>query len=549
MPRQAVWVMIPARGGSRGVPRKNVRLLGGLPLLCHSIRSVLRIVSPKNVIVITDDDEIAAIADAEGVGVLREQETTGRATLDDVSLKVAEELLARGASPSDVFLTVQPTCPFIKPERVTEAMAAFEAGAGCVITVSDDRHLGWRLGSNGTPVPDYAARVNRQLLPPQFRESGAIIGCRLQDLLERKTRIVEPIRLIEVEKEEALDIDSFADWAVAEHFVSRRKVVIRADAAPQLGMGHVYRAVAIAQEFARHSVTLATDRSLELGVRLLSRFPFDLLEVDGEAGFLCELDRLEPDLVILDQLNTSEHYVCEVKKRARAVVTFEDLGPGAIVADLVVSDLYENPDVPAERQLTGVENAILAPQFESLPVPTAFRPSVETVLVVFGGTDPSCLTERTLEALALAKFGGRVLVVAGPGLQRGLDLDAYGLKGEVLRDVGYMPSLMRQADLAVSSAGRTITELISCAVPVLCMCQNDKELTHTHASARFGVINLGLGALIGVETLAAHVSRLIESTELRSILRQRAIRETAGRSNQAIIRRMIERLNFEKAPR
>lgn len=533
------WIMIPARGGSRGVPRKNVRLLAGMPLISHVLRTVVAAVPPDHVIVITDDDEIDAIGRTEGVRIVRESTTTGLATLDEVALKVAMELEELGATGRDIFLTVQPTCPFLKAERIQEAVEAFAAGAGSVITVVDDRHLGWRLDGTGKPVPDYKARVNRQQLEPHYRESGAIIGCRLGDLLRCRTRIVDPVRLIEVGTDEALDIDTFADWAVAEYYASRRQIVIRADAGPLLGMGHAYRAVAIAQELARHSVTIATDSAQPLGPILFSRYPFGYTEVDGNEGFVELVRRSRPDLVILDQLDTTADYVNAIKACAGRVVTFEDLGDGASVADLVVSDLYPNLNVPVERQLTGIANAILAPEFETVAHKPSIRAEVERVLVLFGGTDPSRLTEKALEALAASGFQGSVTVVLGPGAGRTLALESFGLRGEILSDVRYMPGVMAGADLAISSAGRTVTELVSLGVPVLCLCQNEKELTHTHASARFGVINLGLGPLVDRDTLAAHIRHLLRSEELRRTLHVRALHETADRSNAAIIRRIM----------
>jgi spore coat polysaccharide biosynthesis predicted glycosyltransferase SpsG len=103
---------------------------------------------------------------------------------------------------------------------------------------------------------------------------------------------------------------------------------------------------------------------------------------------------------------------------------------------------------------------------------------------------------------------------------------------------------MGKADLAISSAGRTVTELISLGVPVLCLCQNEKELTHTHASARFGVINLGLGFLVDPSTIAAHIRRLIDSVELRRTLRERALHESADRTNAAVIGRIMAKLEL-----
>lgn len=538
------WVMIPARGGSRGLPRKNVRLLGNMPLIMHAIRACCEAIPTDRIVVVTDDDEINSIATHAGVRVMREEETTGKATLDDVATKTLPFLKEMGARPEDIFLTVQPTCPFLQSERITQAQALFAEGAASVISVVDDRHLGWRLGDDGTPEPDYTARVNRQMLPPQFRETGAVIGCRIRDLMAHGTRIVQPIRLLEVSKEEAIDIDDFSDWAVAKYYMDRRNVVIRADANRTLGMGHVFRALAVAQELAQYKVTLLTDRAGALAFELLSQSPFDVFEVDGDIGFLDWLEANPADLTILDQLDTEPDYMRAVKARSRNVVTFEDLGPGALEADLVVCDLYKNLDVPEDRQLTGISNAILAPSFETLSEPAPFNDTVSNILLLFGGTDPSCLTEKALTALEKARYSGRCTVVIGPGFGRDLNLETYGLKGEIHQNLKYMPGVMRKADLAVSSAGRTITELTSLGIPVLCLCQNDKELTHTHASARFGVVNLGLGALAEPTTITAHVQHLVDNIALRRTLRTRALHETSGRSNGAIIERMLARLDL-----
>ncbi len=540
-----LWIMIPARGGSQAVPRKNVRLLAGTPLIAYAIRTAMRVCPPGRIIVITDDDEIDAVSTGEGVRVIREEQTTGRATLDEVAMKVLAALDREGiARDDDIFLTIQPTCPFVESKRIQQAMAAFEAGAGSVITVTDDRHLGWRLDQNERPVPDYKARVNRQQLEPRFRESGAIIGCQLADLRTHRTRIVEPIRLMPLDKEEALDIDDFSDWAIAEYVASRRTIVIRADASEALGMGHIYRALAIAQELARHKVKIATDGAKPLGRVLLSQYPFELVEVDGNEGFIEFLRQTPSNLIILDQLDTSLDYMRKVRATADRVVTFEDMGPGATEADLLVSDLYKNLEVPEERQLSGIGNAILAPNFETDVRPAPFRTRAEHILVVFGGTDPARLTEKALEALAGVRFAGTVSVVLGPGIKRRLKLDDFGLSGELHSNVKYMPGIMRKADIAISSAGRTVTELLSFGLPVVCLCQNEKELTHTHASARFGVINLGLGELVDTGTLAAHISRLTQSSELREILRARALHETAGRANAKVIRQIIGRIGW-----
>ncbi|MFM7029915.1 MAG: cytidylyltransferase domain-containing protein [Micrococcales bacterium] len=536
------WIVIPARGGSTGVPRKNVRLLEGEPLIARTIRCALSGTERGRVVVITDDDEIAEISERFGAVVAREAKTTGKATLDEVMVRTIPFLRELGAVDTDILLTMQPTCPFIKPERIQEALKRFADGAGSVITVVDDRHLGWVIDADGNPKPDYAARVNRQQLPPKFKESGAIIGARIDDIVRTGTRIVEPIALVEVPDGESLDIDTFSDWAVAEHLASRKRILIRTDAAKELGMGHVYRSLAVAYSLARHDITIVLSEDKPLGAEFFADYPFQVATVENDLEFLSFARRAKADLVVLDRLDNVAEFVTLLGGFCK-VITFEDLGDGAEVADLLIADLYENPRVPNERQLKGMENAILAPTFETIDRTIAFREQVEEVLVLFGGTDPSNLAPKALRALEAVGFEGRVTLVRGLGSDL-IDPKEYRLRIKVLSNVKNMPAVMEHADLALSSAGRTITELASMGIPTLCLAQNEKELTHTHVQTSNGVLMLGLGKLVSVETLAAHLGELIENNDLRYKLHQRGIESTSRRSNDRIVRRIMKQIGF-----
>jgi hypothetical protein len=537
------FIVIPARGGSAGVPRKNVRLLAGEPLIARTIKTALAATLPGRVVVITDDDEIEEISLFYGAVVTREEKTTGKATLDQVMVRTIPFLRELGATDADVLLTMQPTCPFITSTRVREAMKAFADGAGSVLTVIDDRHLGWRIDEGGNPRPDYAARVNRQQLPPHFRESGAIIGARIGDVSKFETRIVEPISLIELPEGEALDIDTFGDWAIAEHLATRRRILLRTDAARELGMGHAYRTLALAYALARHEITIVLSADKPLGVGFFQEYPFKIETVEDELGFLNLARKTRADLIVLDQLDTHKELVALLGENSK-IVTFEDLGSGAEQADLLVADLYENPNVPAERQLTGVQNSILAPSFESLPRKNKFRDRADDVLLLFGGTDPSNLAIKALESLQSISFKGRVTLVRGLGASL-VDPAKFGnLNLQILSNVKNMPALMAKADIAISSAGRTITELSCIGVPTLCLAQNAKELTHTHTTVNNGVIMLGLGSLVSVETLGAHISKLCDDAELRRTLHERALNATAGRNNTSIVARIMRKIGL-----
>lgn len=543
------WYMVPVRGGSRGLPRKNMRILGDKPLVSHALQSIKQVDAPEQIIVVTDDPELKAIAQNEGCRVIMEpQKTDGKATLDDVCLQSLPEIQDFGAKDEDILLTIQATCPFVKPETIAAAKEKLQKNGGSVITVMDDRHLTWKLDDEGNPTPGYEARVNRQMLPANFRESGAVIGSVIKTIKETKTRINQPIQLVEISNKEGLDIDDFKDWAMAEAFLLSRKILFRADGGKKMGMGHLYRTMTIAHELAKYSPVIATLTNDEsaLGYDFLSQFPYRIEKISSDKDFIALAEKEKPEIIFLDHLATEKSYVEALKATGAKVVTFEDTGEGAKVADLVMSDLYQIIGVDDDKQLYGVKNAFLPSGFHTTKPVTDVSNTVDNILVLFGGSDPLKLTNRTLLGLQNIGYKGKVTVIQGMGQKDNpVRLKDYGLSGEVLFNVSYMAGEMAKADLAFSSAGRTITELMYLGIPTLCICQNERELTHTHASQQYGVHNIGLGSLVDNKTIENNIRFLIESPQFRKNMKARALHAMEGHSNAAVLKRMINHLGIE----
>jgi CMP-N-acetylneuraminic acid synthetase/spore coat polysaccharide biosynthesis predicted glycosyltransferase SpsG len=529
------WILVPARAGSKAIPGKNTRPLAGTPLIRHALETAARVLPPSHVIVSTDS--VACAAASEGLATVMDRPAhlaEDAATLDEVAVDVAHRLLANGAAPTDTLLTVQPTSPFIRPASLREAFQSLEGGAGSVISVRDERHLRWKIGPDG-PEPLFEKRVNRQWLPAEYAETGGIIGSTLGAIVEKGTRVVEPVQLVVLSEEESLDIDTFADWAVAEYQAGRRSIVVRADGSPRLGMGHVYRALALRSALADHDITLVsrTDGEYALGADFLEAAGARVRRIESEEGFFEALAHVQPDITVLDVLDTDEPFVRRVREHAGFVVSIEDLGLGGRLADIIINDLYTDP-YPLANHWYGVEYSILGPQFEELPPSPEPGDTVSSILVTFGGTDPADLTTRALKALQSLGFSGHVAVVLGPGYAHGpVDLAHYGLTGEVHSAVTNLAVLMHDADLAITSAGRTVTELMTQGVPTIALCQNERELMHTHASAPFGVVNLGLGTHVDVETVARHID-LMSAPGLRASMRERMLKAVRHRSNRRI---------------
>jgi len=540
--------MVPVRGGSVGVPRKNAKILGDKPLLCHVLRTIKEVDAAKQIVVVTDDQELKSIAETEGVQVFMEPKTTGKATLDDVCMKTLSFIEELGAKDKDLFLTVQATCPFVKKETIKNAKETLIKNGGGVITVMDDRHLNWTFDEQGEAKPLYTARVNRQQLPPNYRESGAVIGSIISEIKANKTRINKPINLVKISQKEGLDIDEYKDWVVAEYFANTQKFILRADASKKIGMGHVYRTITMVHELAKFTPTIATVKrdGDNLGEEFFSQFPYKLKVFDSDKDFEKYVAEQTPDYLFLDQLSTTKKYIESLKTNAQKIVAFEDFGEGANYADLVVNDLYKLYNVLEEKQLYGVNNSFLPPSFLSISSKEKISKNVDRVLLLFGGADPLSLTTRTLETLQNIQFSGEVIVVKGLGQKdRDYKLSDYGLKGEILENINNIAQVMKQADLAISSAGRTVTELMYLGVPTMVICQNERELTHSHASQSYGVHNIGLGDLVDNETIGNNIKFLIDNNEFRQKMFERASANMRGHSNRAVLKRIFDKLDSD----
>jgi spore coat polysaccharide biosynthesis predicted glycosyltransferase SpsG len=107
-----------------------------------------------------------------------------------------------------------------------------------------------------------------------------------------------------------------------------------------------------------------------------------------------------------------------------------------------------------------------------------------------------------------------------------------------------MAEVMQSADLAISSGGRSVTELMTVGVPTIVMCQNRRELLHTHASMAYGVMNLGLGRFVAGAPLERTLRLVIEDVALRRNMQQLMLNATRERSNHAIIERIERRLGI-----
>lgn len=221
-----ILAIIPARGGSKGIPRKNVRMLGDRPLIVHSIAAALAAPSLQRVIVDTDDMEIAGVARASGAEVpfLRPAElATDTARVIDSTLHLLRWLeVEQGYRPGYVML-LQPTSPLrtaVDIEGAVRLVAEREADAVVsVCPVREHPFLFKTVDVEGRLHPfvrDGRAEGGRQGWPDVFRLNGAIYLVRREVLLEARSWCPEGVLAYPMPVGRSLDIDVPEDWLAAE---------------------------------------------------------------------------------------------------------------------------------------------------------------------------------------------------------------------------------------------------------------------------------------------------------------------------------------------
>jgi len=542
------WCIIPVRGGSTGVPGKNRRNLNGKPLVSYSIENTLKVLDKSKIYMASDDEELIAIGKSYGLNIFHLGPQTGKETLDDVVHLVVEKELSKLAKDDDLVLTIQATCPLLSSDTLNNVIKIAENTNDTVMTVTDSRHLYWEEKGDGID-PHYKNRVNRQELPHFYKETGAVIACKTKQILDHKTRITKNPKVVVTDKQEAIDIDDSYDFKLAELVLRRKKILIKADSSSKIGMGHLYRSATLAYELYQHDLKIVSNNSVDkkLSSSFFESQPYDFTPINSDSDLFDIIHSWCPDLVILDQLDTDEDYVKKIKSSGIKVICFEDMGKGANHADLLISDLYENTELKHDNQLNGFSNSIINQTFEWVEGKQKVSSSVDNILILFGGTDPSSLGQLTLSALKNIEYKGEVTLIQGLGNNSKIQsLEDYGLKGQIFNNIKYMPKFMKNADLAISSAGRSISELIVCGTPTICLCQNEKELTHTHASQMNGILNLGLGKFLNEKIVSHYIDYVIKDYNYREKMQKRMIKSVGKRkNNRDIIKRASEIIGLE----
>jgi CMP-N-acetylneuraminic acid synthetase len=215
--------LIPARGGSKGIPRKNLARLAGRPLLAWTVAAAQESDTVTRAVVSTEDDEIAATADSLGAEVLRRPPELGA---DETPMRAVIDHALAELDATEVLVLLQPTSPLRRPEHIDDAVRLLlDSDADCVVSVVEVSHRfapdSLMALDDGRLVPLGESATRRQEKRPLYARNGPAV------LALRPDRLGSDLyggdcRAYLMRPEDSLDVDGPFDLELAEFLLSRR---------------------------------------------------------------------------------------------------------------------------------------------------------------------------------------------------------------------------------------------------------------------------------------------------------------------------------------
>ena len=438
--------VIPARGGSTGLRRKNLLPdSDGVPLVLTAARAARD--AGCTVVVSTDDPEIRSLAELDGHQVHVRGRGFAQVPVDEVVANATQGW-------DGPVLLVQPTVQPMTAQLIRWFLD--QTGGSPTALGVEDRHIMWQ---HQQVLTDRAERQSPSRSWP-IREMGVRWW---------PARPLTPPVRVATWPHPLVDIDTAGDY---QQIRPARQIVFRVRANDLVGWGHLHRVLTLAEGLQHHDVSIVPTADSDDRAR---RYLTDRGWPTHPVG----------DVTVWDVLDTDPH-------RGPSVALEDTTGN----ADVTINAMYGHGDYQ------GAPYAVVRDEFRIHPY--RVREDASRIMVLFGGTDPARLTD-----LALSALPGMDVDVIRPGDHRAV------------------AASMLDTDLLITSGGRTVFEAATLGVPTLVMCQNMRELTHTHLGV--GNLNLGLGRLVDPFVLQRIVTSILDDYPLRADMSRTARQSIDGR--------------------
>ncbi|MBR6438149.1 MAG: acylneuraminate cytidylyltransferase family protein [Bacteroidales bacterium] len=229
-----ILFVIPARGGSKGIPGKNIKPMGGIPLICRSIDIARKFVDDKDICVTTDSDEIINVVRQHGMEVPFKRPdylATDTASSYDVLIHAVDFYKGNGID-YDWMVLLQPTTPFRKEEDIQKMIDMMSDDLDMVVSVkqaeTNPYYNCYAVNEQGylqkfikTPGAGYGRQAVRPVI---YEKNGSVYVIKIDSLRKQKINEFEKVKYYEMDKVYSIDLDEPLDWIFAEAVLNNHLV-------------------------------------------------------------------------------------------------------------------------------------------------------------------------------------------------------------------------------------------------------------------------------------------------------------------------------------
>jgi spore coat polysaccharide biosynthesis predicted glycosyltransferase SpsG/CMP-N-acetylneuraminic acid synthetase len=531
-----VVAIVPARGGYDEVPDLNIKKLGPLPLVAHTLHQAAGSRYIDRIVVSTNDDRVADVAREHGAEVpfRRPSELAGKIPhLKPVIVHAVEFLEKSEGETIDVVVVLQATSPFKTAEQIDAALSKLVTEKlDSVISLREERTATWRV-VDGEPTPFLATRGRREEMEPIYRETGAVWALR-REVLDGPDRLGQKVGYILTDKGSSVTVRNIYDFWLAEKLVRLPRILFRVDGGARIGMGHVYRSLAIAEEI--RSVAPSADIQFLMsaehaeGVQRVSREGYPVRVVSGGslASVMETIQEYSPNIIINDfPAPIGKGYLEALARLGTSTVnlvdSLDDIERPATLASVIIAVMHDD-QVELKDFYGGPAFAILRESFAGKSRPV--RKEGRRVVASFGGSDPQGLTLKVLRAMngvAAEIEGLEVSAVLGPAFSYGAELRELVPKltyePRILENVERMADILSDADIVFCSGGMTVLEIAALGTPGIVLCQSAREQRRMESFEGEGsIVYLGLGVEVGEAAIRATARDLLRDSDRRTAM-------------------------------
>jgi UDP-2,4-diacetamido-2,4,6-trideoxy-beta-L-altropyranose hydrolase len=278
------------------------------------------------------------------------------------------------------------------------------------------------------------------------------------------------------------------------------RILFITDGGFEMGMGHVYRSIALANELKKFNVKdiIFITKSDEYVIKKIKESNFKVIKCNDNNDILDSIKNIKPDVVIIDDLGVEEDFAKNIRDFCKKLVFFDNTNPSSnkyadVVVNAIIESKLKNRKYFDEENKTlyfyGPKYLILRDEFYRVKKEISRKDrggNVENILIAFGGSDPSNLTCKVLEKLLSKDKNFNIDIVLGPKFQYDRELNnllkKYGKiesdKIRIYKNINNMAELMKNVDLVITSPGMTMFEALFLGVPVVVLYQNELQMKY-----------------------------------------------------------------------